>query len=256
MDNLLQTPPLTTGALAAVETMVQDVADLIGGAGDPDVRAKAIRMLDRAADRMNASGVYLFRRKEASFTSFTNGQSTLTPPSDWAFATDPMTCFDSLSRVNNVVEWKSWEIYRQQLVVSPTNINGVPSYATQLSEMDATIYLYPYIDSSKVSTIKATYFARILRISELTDANVYLTREAAECLVTGGMALMTQNRFLSKPAIWGPMMADFDRMIQATKQVAFRNQQAEHMGIRPDESGNLASSVYTPGPQATVFIGF
>ena len=87
MDNLLQTPPLTTGALAAVETMVQDVADLIGGAGDPDVRAKAIRMLDRAADRMNASGVYLFRRKEASFTSFTNGQSTLTPPSDWAFAT-------------------------------------------------------------------------------------------------------------------------------------------------------------------------
>lgn len=256
MDNLLQVPTLTTSSLNNVELMIQEVSDLIGGTGDTDVREKAIRMLDRAADRMNAAGVYLFRRKESTFTGLTTGQSTLAFPSDWAWATDPMCVYDTPGNLIQVVEWKTWEIYKMQLQTTVTNMNGVPSYASVLSEMDALIYLYPYIDAAKVGSIKATYFARLLRISEVADGNVYLSAEGRECLITGGQAMMIRQRFLTKPAIWTPMMQDFDRQILLAKSAAFRQQQAEHIAARPDEGGGLSTAVYTPGPRVTVYLGY
>jgi hypothetical protein len=256
MDNLLQIPTLTTPSLNNVELMVQEVADLVGGSDDVDIREKAMRMLDRAADRMNSAGVFLFRRKENAFTSFTTGQSTLALPSDWGWATDPMVAYDTLGNTLQVIEWKTWEIYRSLLQTTVQNITGVPNFASLLSEMDALIYLYPYIDSAKVTTIKATYFARILRISEVSDGNVFLSPEGRECLITGGQAMMMRQRFLTKPAIWEPMMQDFDRQITLAKSAAFRQQQAEHISARPDEAGGLATGVFTPGPRVTVYLGF
>jgi hypothetical protein len=256
MDNLLQIPTLPTASLGNVELMVQEVADLAGGSGDIDIREKSIRMLDRAADRMNASGVYLFRRKEAIFTTFTLGQSTLTLPSDWAWATDPMVACDTAGNVVQALEWKTWEIYRTLLQTTQLNINSVPTFATIFNELDFLAYLYPYIDNGKVATIKATYFARILRISEVSDGNVYLSPEGRECLITGGQAMLMRQRFMTKPAVWQPLMEDFFRQIQLAKSAAFRNQQAEHMAARPDESGSLSTGVFTPGPRVSVYLGF
>jgi len=256
MDNLLQAPPLTSPNLNAVERMLQEVADLIGGAGDPDIREKAILMLDRAADRMNASGVYLFRRKENVFTSFTSGQSTLTVPSDWGWATDPMVVYDANGNATQVIEWKTWEIYRLLLQTTASNITNVPSFASLLNELDGLIYLYPYIDPAKVATIKSTYFARIVHISEVSDGNVYLTPESRECLITGGQAMMMRQRFMTKPAIWAPMMMDFEKLILLAKSAAFRQQQSEHIAARPDEAGSLSTSIYSPGPRVTVYLGF
>lgn len=256
MDNLLQVPTLTTPSLNNVELMIQEVSDLIGGAGDTDVREKAIRMLDRAADRMNAMGVWLFRRKENLFGSFTSGQSTLTMPSDWAWGTDPMVAYDVSGNAIQVIEWKTWETYRMLLQTTTSNITNVPAFASLLNELDGLFYLYPYIDPAKVDSIKATYFARLLRISEVTDGDVYLTPESRECLITGGQAMMIRQRFLTKPAIWAPMMADFERMVLLAKSAAFRQQQAEHIAASPNESGSLSTSIYTPGPRTTVLLGF
>lgn len=259
MDNLLQTPTLTTRSLNNVELMVQEVADLVGGSGDVDVREKAMRLLDRAADRMNGAGVYLFRKKEATFgtsPAFTANQSTLSLPSDWAWATDPGMAYDSNGNCIQILEWKPWEIYRMNLQTTASNITSVPCFLSIMNELDATAYLYPYIDTAKVATIKLTYFARILRLSEVTDGNVYLSPEARECLIAGGQAMMIRQRYMTKPAIWEPMMNDFDRMIQLAKSAAFRNQQAEHISIRVDEAGNLAGGYYSAGPRTTVYIGF
>lgn len=257
MSELLQTPPLTSATLNSVEFMVQEVADLIGGTDDLDIRTKAMRMLDRAADRMNAAGVYLFRRKEYSgFAAFTTGQSTLTLPSDFAWATDPSIAYDVNGNAIQIMEWKTWEIYRMLLQQTSQNINSVPCFLSILNELDGIAYLYPYIDAAKTASIKMTYFARVVRLSEVSDGNVYLSPEGRECLITGGQAMMVRQRFLTKPAIWEPMMEDFDRLIRTCKQAAYRNQQAEHISAKPDESGNLASNTYTPGPRATVYLGF
>ena len=258
MDNLLQLPTLTTPSLNNVELMIQEVSDLIGGSGDADVREKAIRMLDRAADRMNSAGVYLFRRKENTFSGFTSGQSTLAFPSDWAWATDPMVAYDAAGNAIQIIEWKTWEIYRMQLQTSgnAANVTSVPAFATSLNELEALIYLYPYIDTAKVATIKGTYFARIVRISEVSDGNVYLSPECRECLITGGQAMMMRQRFMTKPAIWDPMMKDFEKQMIIAKSAAFRQQQVEHMAASPNESGSLTTSIYTPGPRVTVYLGF
>lgn len=257
MSELLQTPPLTSLTLNSVEFMVQEVADLIGGTDDLDIRTKAMRMLDRAADRMNAAGVYLFRRKEYSgFAAFTTGQSTLTLPSDFAWATDPAVAYNVQGNSVQNMEWKTWEIYRWLLQNTSQNNTGVPAYLTILNELDGIAYLYPYIDPAQCSSIKMTYFARIVRISEVSDGNVYLSPEGRECLITGGQAMMVRQRFLTKPAIWEPMMKDFDNLITLAKQAAYRNQQAEHISARPDESGNLSVNTFTPGPRATVYLGF
>lgn len=259
MSELLQTPPLTTTSLNAVEVMIEEVADLIGGSDDLDARYKAMRMLDRAADRLNGAGVFLFRKKEATFGTspvFTANQATLTLPSDFAFPTDPAVCKDSLGNVIQVLEWKAWEIFRTSILTTVTNIQSVPAFVSILNPLDLTAYLYPYIDTAKVANIVLTYFARILRVSEVADGNVYLTPEGREALITGGQAMMTRQRYLTKPNIWVPMMQDFDRTVMLAKAAAFRQQQVEHISIRPDESGSLSNSVVTPGPTPTVYLGF
>ena len=84
--------PLTTPSEQTVDGMVGEVADLVGGSDDPEIKAKALKLLDRAADRLNLAGIYLYRRKTVTYDQngsgdldLTNGDTSLNLPSDWAW---------------------------------------------------------------------------------------------------------------------------------------------------------------------------
>src|SRR5262245_14703325 len=106
---VLQTPPSTTISTTAVDVIIEEVAGLVGGPDEPDVRELAIRCLDRAADRLNAQSIWMHRRKEASYGSLTAGQSQLTLPTDWGWPDRPVYAFNSAGSQVGHIDWITWE---------------------------------------------------------------------------------------------------------------------------------------------------
>lgn len=236
-------PQQTTDPLpeASIDVMIKEVADLVGASDDPELKEKALRCLNRSADRMSLRGVFLYQRTYEDFTGFTSGQSYLTLPAVWGFPTDPIEIRDGSNHLLHVGEWKSYGEFRQ--MVFDTDHPGVPLYFTILSEQDGKIYLYPTIDPSSVGTIRVPYVKRISRPGEVNS--LYVTPEARECLIIGAQWMFLQARKPLEANIWLPYRQDFLHELGNLKARQRDMEGDLHWGARPDEYG-ASPSPYSP----------
>lgn len=224
----LPVPPASPTPLQPTELIIAEVAGLLGFENDPEMRTKAIRALDRAAARMNSLGVYLFRLKEAAFTTFNSGESTLTLPTDWGWAETDGFVYDEDGNLKSRLTWLAWSEFllrKPNATTSSTDRNGIPQIISFVSEADGLAYYYPYIDSARVSRIVLPYLARVQRISEIADdSELSLSDEMREALIAGGQAFLMQSRYKDKPAIYSPYFAQFESSVRGAKATAQRRQ--------------------------------
>lgn len=248
-------PASTPATLQPVETLIDIVASLVGAQGDATGRAKALECLDRAADRMNMAGIFLFRQKEATFTSgsdFAQAADTITMPTDWGWPIDPIILRHANGDISGRGEWKSWDVWRQ--LQAGANDTAMPAYFAIRNELDGTIYMAPKANLADIGSITLSYIARIQRPSEATNASLALIPEAREALLAGGMALITQYRYLKYSNIWQPMMIDFKLMIEGARAATKRWLNATHPTAYPDESGHLGGYPAVSYGHGTVYI--
>lgn len=217
--------------------MVDEVARLVGAPDDPELRTAALVALDRAADRMNMAGIYLYRRtaQTYTFTSLQAGQSTLPLPDTWGWPVGSVTILDQAGVLIRECDWVEWEVYRRQ-AKDPLN-QGVPTWFSILSEFDGNAYFYPTLDPTQVGSIVLTYCARIQRPSEASNDVLYFTPETRECLISGGQFLIMQHRYAGQPGVWVPYKQDFDMNIKRAKGSAARQLNGARRQIRVDPVG-------------------
>lgn len=235
-------PPETSALLQPYQVIVDEVAALVGGQDDEEMREKARILVDRAADHMNMAGVYLHQLKEATYTAtvdYPAAVEKLALPSDWGWPEGHFYTFTSdgsgghkLYSQCDWVDWPTFIKYRQRTAVSDRS-DGKPKLASIRSEVeDGNIYFYPYPDPDGVSQIVVPYFSRIARPSETTL--LLVTPEIRECLITGGQAMMMQYRHAKLPGVWRSWQNDFERTIEKAKAADARRQQALYYWAQVD----------------------
>jgi hypothetical protein len=243
-DKLTQLPPESTlsNVKQPVDVMIDEVAGLIGGSTDPASRTKATRALDRAADWMNMSGVYMYRRKTYTTESVTADQTQIETPGDWGWPEDVPRVYNASGDIVGRMEWLDWEPFKSlQADGDPTS--SVPSYASIRSELDEIIHIYPAIDTNNVSEIQFDYLARIQRVSENTE--IYALPETREALICGGEAFAMRFHYASRPRIWEPFWMHFTKAIRNAKATSWRFRQVVHTNATPGESGKVWSGADT-----------
>jgi hypothetical protein len=251
MTTLIGGPPEDIYGLGSepVESMISEVASLVGGADSPTDRAKAMTCLDRAADRLNGMGSFFCQKKEEAYTSsdLTNNQEILEFPSDWGWPDGPAYNFDSGGDMIGRIEWKPWDIYRE---INKDPNSDIPQFAT-IKDFRTGIYLYPKIDTAKVDTIRVPYIARVMRISEAAGSDLLMPAELREALISGGSYFMTQYRYLRQPQVWQPMYTDFmnaargaaaasQRWLNSTNMTPWVDTEGQFFG-RSNTQGNVPS---------------
>jgi len=252
----IPTPTGSTLTETDTDTMISEVAELGGDPTDPDLRTKAIRALDRAADRLNMRGHWLFRRKTLTYSTTGSGDqllsaddSTLTLPSDWAYGIDPIRVLGADSDLNRIGEWKSWAWL--QGYKTDSDFSGVPSYFAIKSELDLVAHFYPSLDTSTTTAIEMTYVARVQRPSEASSLSI--TPETREALISGGMALFAQWRWVNMPQVWQPLLKDFYYNIKLARASTKRALGELHQTATVDEvaDGPGHSDPFHPATSAT-----
>ena len=238
MPDPVQTPPGTVTTDQPIDFLIDQVCAMIGRSKDPELRSFALTALDRAADDLNGAGVFLFRQKEASFSTFTSGQATLTKPSDWAWPTDPAFCYDTNGNILNRMEWKTWDVFEGTLTYG--GMPARPLYLSLRSPLDDEIYVSPTIDPTTLASIKIAYLARIQRPSEATNSTIKLTPEAREALIRGGEAYAMRTRYAKYAPIWTPFWAQFKEAILTAQAADRRWLAATHPSAVPEMMGQIS----------------
>jgi hypothetical protein len=236
-------PPETTldNARQPIDVLIGEVAKLIGGSDDPDAKAQALISIDRAADWMNKSGIYLYNKRTKSYTSgdFSDGDGSLDLPTDWGWPHHPIIVYDENGARVIRGEWLEWEEFRpyiQDLDTADQN-KGRPQYFSIRDEFqDAKVYCYPFIDSTQVQQIDVVYFKRVPRPSEVET--LYISPETRECLIIGGEAFTMRFRYARNPNVWQPFWKQFQDSITLAKGVAHRRMQATRGLVTPMEEGD------------------
>lgn len=246
-DQIGQTPPESSVfSLQPVDLMIDEVASLGGGSDTNKMRQRAAIYLDRAADRMNMYGSYLFRQKEKDFaqtTDFSTGDKTVDTPSDWAFPVDPALALDANGDIIQRLEWKTFDILRHSQ--GDSDAKGVPLILSMRNELDTAIHVFPAFDVADIETLRVNYLARIQRPSEVSSLAV--TPEAREALISGGQAFMVRYRHLAKPNVWRPMFEDFKDAVMGAKAAANRWLAATHASAVPELDGQIRTIPRGPG---------
>lgn len=231
MQNFVHAPPdLSPNGFQPVEDLIVQVASKVGGPDDPETRSLAIRCLDRAADRMNMAGIFMFRRKDATYSSLTLGQSTLTLPDDWGWPEGFGAAYLSDELVGRI-DWVAWDIFldkQKSLDTTSSSNYGSPQYLSLRSELEEVAFVFPYIDTSEVDRLVLPYYSRVQRISEETDTSLLMTPEVRETLLTGGEAFILRYEFPENPQVWLSVWNDFQQTVQGSIGVTARRQKAQN----------------------------
>jgi hypothetical protein len=240
VPQIAQTPPITalTSTVQAVDQMIDSVARSMGGADDPDARVEAQKYLDRASDRINMKGVFMFRQQEHSYTTssdpaFVDGDAYVSKPSDWGWPMDAAYAYDSGGDIIQKLLWLTWENFLIQQ--GNTSDTSCPQYLSMQSPLDDGIYFAPAIAAGDVTTIRVPYWARVQRISE--SSTISLLPETREALISGGTALYMKDRYAKAPNVWRPHMADFEDMTVGAINASTRWLSAVQHSIFPDLDG-------------------
>jgi hypothetical protein len=253
----LKTPQDNDPALAPIDDIINVAASFIGGSSDSRARKMVEDALDRAARRMNMSGLYLFNYLTQTYTTgstpgdyeFAANQSYLVAPSDFGWPTDPFICKSSAGETINMVEWLSWNDF--QKVTNSTTSAAAPQYAAIMNEFeDSTnmlpkIHLWPKVDVNTVSTMEMSYFRRITKPSQARDSSsLYLTDETLECLLTGAEYFIMRHRYKENVRMWKEFQQEFTKCLTLARSAAARRQQSQHSWMYPDEAGHLGVNPY------------
>lgn len=245
-------PKYTFGQLQPIDRMVKHAAAYLGGDDDPEARAKALEFMDRAADRMNDFGLFLFARRIAEYSisaaTLSDGDSTVDFPTDFGWPYEPNFVDDSSGNRVGDMEWVPWETFQYSIKGPGFSVSpGAPSFLSFLNELpssgdysatDGKIHFYPAAASSAIDKITIAYIARLPRPSEVTDPEeVRILPEAREVLLTGTIALLQQFRRQGQPAIWDRYMKDFEKWLDRARASAARQQGVFHTLITPQEAG-------------------
>ena len=238
------------GTTQPIDKMIKQVARVFGNENDPEAKANALDYLDRAADRMNMWGVYLFARRVKEYSiaaaDIADGDTTFDFPADFAWPTDQCTAEDTAGELVGQPQWLAWEDF-QRLGRQDAN-SSVPqalSYPNELgsstspeSTIDGKIHVFPAFGSGDFDKLTVAYFARIPRPSEVFDAeNIRILPEAREAMLTSAVALAAQTRHLTKPNIWVPMLKEAEGWFTRAKAAAQRQQAIFRTFIIPIEVG-------------------
>lgn len=232
--SILQTTPLSLleSVFQPVDAMIGEVASIVGGEHDPEARAKALTQLDRAADRMNMAGIFMYRHKTATFDSLTASQETLDLPADWGWPLDPADVYDGSGSLIKRMEWKTWDVFKS---IQISAHDAVPALISMQSPLDGVMYIYPRVDTGSVGSVKVNYWSRVERPSEHSE--IALLPEVREAMITTANFLMAQYRYLKYPNIWRPMQQDAFNTIEGAKAASQRWLGATHQAIFPELSG-------------------
>jgi hypothetical protein len=251
MPELIHLPPESLlGTVQPIDRLVGEVAAYVGGEADPVARDKALNMLDRAADRLNMFGIYLFTIREQDYT-VTNGDLvgnsvTVPMPDDFAWPVDPVEALDSDGVLKATLEWVAWNIFRHRVATQdPTNTNsaGIPTAISFPNVIDQTLHFWQPWKTSAAETLRVAYYARVQRPSEVQDQQeMRITPEAREAMLSMAVALIQQHRRQTQPEMWKPFMNDAERWLTRARGAAQRQQTALHTWIIPDEVAFQAAS--------------
>ena len=233
--------PTDSPQTQAIDKMATRVARLVGAQDDVAGRDMAMEYLDAAADQLNLQGIFLFRRQTYTEDDLTSGQSSITPPPDFAWPIHPIRCLDSDGTIQRDAEWVSWEKYK--LSIGDPTSTGIPLFFAIDNELeDDSIVFYPTVDTSQVSSIEFHYMARIERPSEVADLNI--TPEAREVLIAGAQFLLMQERYADKPQIWSPWRTNFTRLTRQLKATARRGAGQIRRQASVDERGGPLDALF------------
>lgn len=242
-------------AIQPIDRLIGEVAAYLGGEDDPIARMKALSFLDRAADRMNAFGVFLFEQREEVYDSISSGDTTIAIPSNFGWPVDPVVARKTGGKVTRIMHWTGYHHFRQSIAgdTTSTTARSVPQFITYKSEYDTNFEFWPPANMDDFDEIALSYLSPIDRPSEVSNqAAVRLLAPVRESMLTGGIALMMQFRYQTQPALYKPHMDDFERWLTRARASATRRQQAEHAVITPVEMP------FTPAGlrRSLLYIGF
>lgn len=248
-DGLIHlTPDTTTHTdIQPIDRLIGEVAAYLGGEHDPLARSKAVSFLDRAADRLNAFGTFLFTRKEVVYTDISAGDTTVPIPSDFGWPVDPALTRKTSGIRTGGMTWPSYNTFRQVIATrdsSKVANRGTPRHITYKSEYDDNFEFWPPADMEEFDEMVVNYLAPVSRPSEVADQeSVWLLAPVREVMLMGGIALMMQFRHRAQPNIWLPFMNDFERWLSKARASAYRRQQVEHAVATPGESPHVSSGL-------------
>jgi hypothetical protein len=194
------------------------------------------------------AGLMLFNVVEHLYTTssspaFTDGDTYLTPPSDFAWPTDPVVLLDSEGDLMTYAEWIPWHVFRG--LNSATVTSQVPKYLSIKNEFENKIHIFPSVDAGSVGTIAVSYFRRIAKPSEArSGTTLYLPDETLEALLTGAEYFLIRHRHKDDPRIARDFYKEFLTTIMQARAAAARRDASHHGWARPDEVGHLATHPY------------
>lgn len=179
--------------------LVSQVARIVGGESEPQVRVFAVDCINRVRIELNQHEFVFMKRTDAPITLI-NGtdtyslESTFIKPAYARLITDDGMPYSDL------------EYYDEQrfahLQTSQQDHRGLPTiYVLRNAFQDGLVTLYPIPDSSTASTkrLEVEYFARIPVITD--DASgPNLPEEVENVLVIGGQAYLMREQHKESPA--------------------------------------------------------
>lgn len=242
-----------------VNSMRDEVADLIGGSGDDTASAKAITLLNRAVNHLNMNGVVLLKRTEQNWTSangdFASGAQSITLPGDFGWPDDRLFCYDSTGKLIQIAEYRPWEMFRGYTNNLGSTGFGAPEIISiKSSTHDGKLYFWPFIDTGRVAQIIYPYFSKVSQV--VAGQTFGENLELGEALVSYAQYLVMQYRYKDKPAIWMPWKSIADEAMRRAKASATRDELgtgAWHIQATPDETGRIAYP-YDFFPRGAVYI--
>jgi hypothetical protein len=200
--------------VSAGNGLVNQVAVVVGGENEAEVRSQALAAINRVRTRLNKRD-WNFMRKQASAITLVDGTKTYTLPTAFkkpAFAIlqDTSSNADWTLRYANDAWFSHWNEDRET--------SGRPQWYTLRNHYDdGLIELYPIPDASAASdwTLLVDYYGRISNIQDTSTA-IDLPEEVEDVLVLGGQYFLLREREKNSPSL--PMArADFlegERLLQ------------------------------------------
>jgi len=261
-DRLAPTAPENpTPDLEPVDSLISEVAALVGQQDDPKVREQALSCLTRAAARMNARGIWFAARSQHTWTyaaspssddEFGDDAQTLTLPDDWAWPALGGLIYDSNGNVLVEPAWTPWNIFREYTTRNTDAQSGTPEMLAIRSPEDGVVYLWPPIDGEKVDRIELPYFRRIATFT--SQDTLFLTPESREALISGGEYFMVKRRYRTDTQMIATFFSDFQTALSGAKAADARIHRVLSTAIIPMEVSRQVTGNLTPGTTYTVRI--
>jgi len=194
--------------------LVNQVARVIGGENEGELRAQALSAINRVRIRMNKRD-YRFMKKQQSAITLVDGTKTYSLDSafkkpNYAILLDTDSNPDHTLIYKDDAAFAHWNEDRET--------TGRPEwYFLRNQYDDGLIEIYPTPDSSAAAswTLIVNYFGRIAVIVD-TSAGVDLPEECEDVLVLGGQYFLLRDREKNSPAL-AAYRADFleaERLLQ------------------------------------------